>query len=205
MVVKPIRVIFSYVLSLYIAVWLLLCVFYGQLYGFQMPLWADWEGGLQEKSRWIWQYLLDDNNFTLVNMEGLSVAERRHLLDVKRILQAIEQLCYIGIIVTGCSVAIGWFVLKKSFCGLFQQIAISLFSLIVFLGILAIVNFFDYFLLLHEILFEKDTWFFSGDSLLIRLFPFQYFQQFLFFLLLFSLLLVFLFFVFYSRCKRPFI
>lgn len=105
--------------------------------------------------------------------------ESSHLKDVKRILTAVKQFYYTSVILLAAAVIY----LFKS--GKFLQLMPKTFilsgsiSLLLLLAIfLASLNFDSFFSLLHKPFFSSGTWLFPADSLLISLFPEQFFSDF---------------------------
>lgn len=132
---------------------------------------------LQASSQWVWQYLLHEPTLHLPNTSLLDISARRHLLDVKRILVTFQHTTLI-LAVFG---AVLVFLQARPAARLLHllgwtgRMGMSLMAIGMILGI---VDFRWAFIQLHKLLFLERTWVFPDDSLLIRLFPLEYFQQF---------------------------
>lgn len=121
-------------------------------------------------------YLLRGMGNELPEMAYLSPAEAFHLLDVRQLFARVDRLF---VIVLACCLLLlyGWkrfasgcLALRSGYLGL---------ACILLLGLLmALGGFVPLFVLLHYWLFPAGNWVFPDDSLLIRLFPLDYFFRF---------------------------
>ncbi|MBJ6611367.1 MAG: DUF1461 domain-containing protein [Candidatus Thiothrix moscowensis] len=132
---------------------------------------------LQASSQWVWQYLLHDSVLNLPNTSLLDMSARRHMLDVKRILATFQQATLLLAAVGGLLLILQ----ARPAANLRRLLDWSGrmgMSLMAVGMVAASVDFRWAFILLHKLLFLERTWVFPDDSLLIRLFPLEYFQQF---------------------------
>jgi hypothetical protein len=138
-----------------------------------------------------WTYLLKQQYLNFIDLDIYNIHEKRHLLDVKRVLETLYHLWLLLLITT----TIGMIIFRNDYKKITKQVANLGLFLILFLVFMSIdfINNFDF---LHSLLFNAKTWVFSNDSILIELFPLIYFQQFFFFLLTGSLILFTLLFFF---------
>lgn len=149
------------------------------LMGLIYTLRPDVTTSLQLLSQWVWNYLLIDPLLYLPNTNELSIEERRHLLDVKRVLRHVHWVWWLscGIaLLTGGGIGYwqGWQAIRS-----FMRISAWLIvSITVLSGLVAFVDFSGSFNELHGLFFKANTWVFPTNSTIIRLFPFAYFQTF---------------------------
>jgi|GEM_PF-3733364 hypothetical protein len=122
----------------------------------------------QPTQQQVWAYLFDDNN-GLPPSGFLTVAERRHLLTVKRLLNQVKWLTY------GFSTVLLLLVYNS------HQVYRSLLASVWLLGLggcaVLLLDFRGFFIQLHGLLFDGN-WLFAKDSGLIVAFPWAYFQKF---------------------------
>jgi len=125
-----------------------------------------------------WNYLLKQKYITFIDLDLFNLYEKRHLLDVKKILKESHVLWMMF-----GSLA---FLLLVIF---FKRVVkyIARFGLIstLFLTLLAF-DFQNSFRLFHTMIFTNQSWIFLKNSLLIELFPTLYFQEFFAMFLLIS-------------------
>lgn len=119
-------------------------------------------------------YLLGAGEDGFPYMEWLTLAEKRHLLDVRRLFTNIEQYFH-------------WVLVGSALLLILQQRATSRvlwasgylgIMSVLLLSLLLLGGFVPLFVFLHTLLFPIGTWVFSADSSLIRLFPLDYFFRF---------------------------
>lgn len=179
------------------AVWLYLLSAYMLLHFFRMPIGYDDSYHLMTELTQVWSYLLDGKVPVFISWDALSARGLRHLMDVKYILQYwYYGLCIVSpffILLLG----IAWY--RGRLCSLLWVISIFLIMFLLFLVIIATVNFKESFDFIHQLVFKEGSWYFYKSSLLIKLFPLEYFKQFFFIhsLFLFSLSVMSIFI-----CKR---
>ena len=173
-------------ISLSLLVTLFLGIGLGLLYGYYYFA----QHSIQQDEIFI--YLLGHHSTGLLNADYLNIAEKRHLLDVKRLLidsKSLFKYSFLGNI---------------SFLLLFRKhlYKTPLFKYVTALGFSTILasillttwlGFKELFTLLHTPFFNNNTWLFPKDSLLIQLFPIEYFYQ---FALLYVTLTLFILFIF---------
>lgn len=151
----------------------MLFFFHLLLYTFQPQAPDD----LKDAGEWIWRYLLDDPSLRLPNTDLLDMRSRRHMLDVKRILVELRHIWW-GVTATFLLLfLLQWRKRLRLAQTLCWSGYIGLGTLLAG-GMLAVLNFRWAFIMLHYLLFSGMTWVFPADSVLIRLFPLNYFQQF---------------------------
>ncbi len=105
--------------------------------------------------------------------------ESSHLEDVRRVLMSVKRLYY-GAIVILASAAI-YLLSKRRFVQLMPKafiIAGAASLLLLLLLFLFSLNFDSFFSFIHKPFFSSGTWLFPADSLLISLFPQQFFNDF---------------------------
>lgn len=121
-------------------------------------------------------YLLGAGGDGLPDIGFLNFAEARHLLDVRRLFAGVEHLFYW---ILPCSVLL--LVLQQRFAkgGVLLRIGYLGLASILLPGLLMLLGgFVPLFILLHTLLFPAGTWVFPDDSILIQLFPLDYFFHF---------------------------
>ncbi len=130
-----------------------------------------------------WRYLLEEPYEHLINSKAYSIEERRHLLDVKRLINDFKE----GVLLTlGIFLVFVLLLVVKKQVSKDDIIQINTISIIAALGfgLLGIVFFNHFFNQLHTLFFHNGSWVFSEMSLLIKLFPYRYFQEFFIIVLL---------------------
>jgi len=167
-----------------------LSIFELLLFTFQAPLGTNLADHTAYDS--IWNYLLRQEYQSFIDLDELTLHEKRHLLDVKRILDETHIL---------------WMMLLPfallSFVFFFSKIRdyflISAFFFKFMLIVLFGYDFLASFEHFHALLFVSNSWTFTEDTVLIKLFPLNYFQEFLMLFCLLSLLVMLLVFVLKKR------
>jgi integral membrane protein (TIGR01906 family) len=116
-------------------------------------------------------YLTDSGNLdsTLDSVEGLTAAEKSHLADVKDIMNDLPILFLVLLLV--------WLTLfsrikEKRKILLYGGLAAAVIPLILYA-----VPFDAVFNLFHQIVFPQGNWIFAPDSLLIQIYPIQFFYD----------------------------
>lgn len=151
--------------------------FLALIYLYQQPTSSKLSPDTHIKSYIVWDYLLHSPTNNLLTLDALSVAEKRHLLDVKRLLSHLHTAC---ISLWLASVVAFLFLKKVMFKQTLRYTAIITLMLLGLSSLLAFIyGFKASFILFHQLLFPAGTWWFSTDSLLIHIFPLVYFQEFI--------------------------
>ena len=125
----------------------------------------------------IFTYLLTHQNNDLFNVNYLNVAEKRHLLDVKRLFINIIQVFQYCIF----SCFILWLLFhKKLFISQLRNRLLTIGFILIIASIVlnSIFGFDTLFASLHQPFFIENTWLFPKESALIQHFPREYFYQF---------------------------
>ncbi|OQX05345.1 MAG: hypothetical protein BWK73_33830 [Thiothrix lacustris] len=154
----------SWVLGLYLGIWVVLLHIYA-VAGEAIVLRQD-----------IVAYLFGAGTERLPSMTALNLAEARHLLDVRRLFAALENLFYA---VLGISTLL--LMLQRHFAAGRMWLLTGYMGLIsiLLLGLsIALDGFVPLFVWLHTVVFPAGTWVFPDNSVLIQLFPLAYFLQF---------------------------
>ncbi|HFU76486.1 MAG TPA: DUF1461 domain-containing protein [Arcobacter sp.] len=131
-----------------------------------------------------WAYLLKQQYISFIDLDIYNISEKRHLLDVKRVLESTYN---VWLILLGISF-IGLTIFRKTYKVFIQQTAI-LGLIVSALLIVSSINFISVFEFMHSLFFNAKTWIFPKESMLIELFPLVYFQQFFFLFLIGSIIL----------------
>ncbi len=127
--------------------------------------------------REIIDYLLNQEYYGLFNVNYLSVYEKRHLLDVKKLFSFSD-----NILMFSNSGNIFVFLISIVYLNIKD-----LLTKIVYLGFATIllwtclviwIDFIYLFHVLHKLLFIKNTWIFYPESRLTQVFPLDYFYKF---------------------------
>ena len=134
---------------------------------------------------------------SLIDLDIYSIHEKRHLLDVKRVLKVTYQLWMILLVLS--SIISIFF--RNSYRIFFRRVSILGLS-ICFILLVSSISFIDSFNFLHTLLFNNQTWIFPNNSMLIELFPLVYFQQFFFFFLIGNIIL-FISLLFLNNPRHP--
>jgi len=170
-----VKKLFYFFLSILILISIYLSLFELLIHTFKTPCDATWT------------YLLKQQYISLIDSDMFTIYEKRHLLDVKRLLETTQRIWIVSITL---SLIILYFFRKS--IKIMTKIGISINLLLLLFSF----NFLNNFKLLHTFLFQESTWSFSKSSSLIQCFPLEYFQSFLtLFLLLSSLIFIFLFWI----------
>jgi integral membrane protein (TIGR01906 family) len=135
----------------------------------------------------IYEYLLIEPYTYLPNMSFVDIKERRHLLDVKRLLIVAEWGSMLSLVVfLLLSFASSLFKSAANFFMLLSRMGKYCFWFNTFVAIAILIFFEKYFLLFHEVFFKQGTWIFRESGTLVNLFPLDFFQRFVFLFLFFS-------------------
>jgi uncharacterized membrane protein len=118
-------------------------------------------------------YLLLADNSGFILLDNFTLFEKRHLLDVKRLIAALQSVFILSGLL---SVVIIIYRLQLGI--ILRNVFMLLLVLSAVLFFLILCAFSYIFEQLHPYLFVHNSWFFSDDSQLILLFPLDYFQTF---------------------------
>ena len=175
-----VKIFFYFILALIVLISIYLSVFELLLHSFHTPLGSELKEPIFQEATWT--YLLHQKYITLIDLDHYTLHERRHLLDVKNILETTYRLWIY-------SIALSILILFTTFRTIIKYI-IHIGVILNILFILLSFNFLKSFDFFHSLFFKSNSWIFSQDSILIEYFPLIYFQEFfiLFFLLSFTLL-----------------
>jgi len=126
------------------------------------------------KHQEVLSYLLLTDNSGFIKIESFTLFEKRHLLDVKILLNNIQQIFILGVVL---SLAV-LFIFHDRIKSLFYR----MFFIFVIFGsillLLILIDFPYFFEALHPYFFTEGSWLFNKESHIIILFPIIYFQQF---------------------------
>jgi integral membrane protein (TIGR01906 family) len=137
-----------------------------------------------------WIYLLKQHYISFIEIDDFNIYEKRHLLDVKRVLET-TYLIWISLFSLALFIVILSFI--KKFTKILLRYVIITGVTTNMLLLLLSFNFLNSFNLFHRLFFSQNSWYFPKDSLLIKCFPLLYFQEFsLLFLILTFLTFAFL-------------
>lgn len=143
-------------------------VFFLQLYGYY---YLELDSITHQK---VLYYLLISNESGFIQMERFTLFEKRHLLDVKRLIDLLHRIFIISTLLSAIMVIFS----HHLFTLLLRR---TLWLLLIFniTLLLLVISHFPYlFESLHPYFFIKNSWLFSKESQLILLFPLSYFQHF---------------------------
>jgi integral membrane protein (TIGR01906 family) len=143
---------------------------------------------LQERLHWSGisiDYLLNNADISFLgdltfmdNVPLFNGRELSHMHDVKNVVQPVLAVAYgvwIFILALGLWARFGgWW--PQFVRGLWRGGWLTV-GLVVVLGILAAVSFWQFFTLFHELFFTGDSWMFLYSDTLIRLFPMRFWQD----------------------------
>lgn len=136
---------------------------------------------------WVWRYLLVDSTIQLPNTAMFDMQGRRHLLDIKRLITTQQTGFYI-IAAASFLGAVLYVPLRSTLPRLLTLLGLGGIVLLCIIALAGLFGFLELFTAFHQVLFTGNSWIFPADSKLIRLFPLEYFQQFLFLWVLLCLL-----------------
>ena len=128
-------------------------------------------------SNWLWDYLLHNPHFDLPNTDLLVMRERRHMLDVKHALFDMRHVwwfslgLWLSLLAAQYRPTTQWRLALR----MTTYVGVTIVSIA---GIMATVDFHASFNLLHYLFFTGRSWVFPAGSLIIQLFPLNYFEQF---------------------------
>jgi uncharacterized membrane protein len=172
-----VKKVFYFILAIIVLMAIYLSIFEILLHIFQSPFGDD--VSQNENHNAIWVYLLQQQYESFIDLDQLNIHEKRHLLDVKRILEKVYTIWTI-------LMPIGTLLFIMFFKKLISSIFISTLVINLLIFSLFSYNFLVSFDLFHAMLFTGNSWKFPDDSLLIQIFPLNYFQEFLILFLLIS-------------------
>ncbi|MGV6808844.1 MAG: lipoprotein intramolecular transacylase Lit [bacterium] len=145
-------------------------------------------------------YLLLQDTTHFLQINELTLYERRHLFDVKQLFQHLEQFFVYSLVFNSLMYILArhyphYFTLNLTYFAYLALSPLCLVTLaIIFFGFLPTFNY------LHSFFFPPQSWIFPKDSTLIQLFPLDYFFNFA--LVYFSLLLTIFLLVYWLKRKR---
>tara|TARA_Y100000310_G_scaffold163763_1_gene163560 strand:- start:82 stop:762 length:681 start_codon:yes stop_codon:yes gene_type:complete len=126
--------------------------------------------------------LLDyfNNNKEIIEQEEFTQEEKLHFLDVKNTIRAISSILLLSIMMTAMLLIYLFEETKKKRLRnlSFYIINGSSITIVIVISIYLLSQNFNYFFtLFHSLLFKAGTWIFPAESLSIRLFPLELFQE----------------------------
>ena len=121
----------------------------------------------------VWNYLLKQRYITFIDLDIFTIHEKRHLLDVKRVLENSYNI-WLWLFTTTIFLL---FILKEKRGEVLNRSRVVTIIIAVSL-ILISLNFLDSFNSFHTLFFKNQSWIFDPNSTLIEIFPIEYFQQF---------------------------
>jgi len=184
---------FYFCVALLVVLTLYLSIFELLLYTFQSPFGSN--VSKNEQYHKVWVYLLEQKYESFIDLESLSIHEKRHFLDVKRLLEEVHTfwmlLSPLGVLalVLFFKKMMPYFLLMGL---VFKLMIIGLFGM----------NFIGSFDSIHAFFFVSNSWRFPETSLIIELFPLHYFQEFLMLLMLLIFVSFMVMGFFYLLLKR---
>ncbi len=109
--------------------------------------------------------------------EGFDARAKDHLQDVRRLIAAVRVIGVIALSVVGLAVPVlarrgAGDVLR----GALRDGALALTTLVLLATATALLGFDRFFTFFHSVFFAEGTWVFASDSLLIQLFPVEFWQ-----------------------------
>jgi uncharacterized membrane protein len=119
-------------------------------------------------------YVAISSESGFIQMDRFTLPEKRHLLDVKRLIDSLQQILIISTLLS----AILFTFLHHQFISVLRS---ALFLLLIFSVVLLVIviSYFPYlFKSLHPYFFIGDSWLFNKNSQILQLFPIGYFQSF---------------------------
>ena len=182
-----VKKIIYFILAITLLIAIYLTLFEILLYNFHYPFNSPIKDPTTHTHTWI--YLLKQHYISLIEVDAFNIHEKRHLLDVKRILETTHLL---WIIVSSFTLLITLLLfIKKELKNILKQ-SIIIGTAINTLLIMLSFNFLNSFNTFHKLFFTKNSWSFPKNSLLIDCFPLLYFQEFfaLFLILSFLILII---------------
>lgn len=165
-----VKKVFYFALAMMVLLTIYLSIFETLLHTFQSSFGNDMSQN--ENHNAIWVYLLQQQYESFIELEQLSIHEKRHLLDVKRILEDVYTVW--TVLVPLGTVLLVLFFNKIVAYVFYVGLALNL-SVILLFG----YNFISSFDRFHAFFFVTNSWRFPQDSILIEVFPLNYFQEFL--------------------------
>jgi len=185
-----VKKLFYFLLAITFLIALYLTIFELLLHSFHAPFNGTIKDPIVHDTTW--SYLIEQEYITFIELDLFNIYEKRHLLDVKKVLENSYSL---WLYFSSLSLLILTIVIitSKNTLKIVSQYMVNLgiISLLILLG--SSFNFLNTFNLFHSFFFTQNSWMFPKESLLIETFPLRYFQEFfLLFLVLTFLVLIFL-------------
>jgi uncharacterized membrane protein len=179
--------VFYIALAMIVLIAIYLSIFQLLLYTFHSPFNSTISSSEAHNKMWI--YLLHQHYDSFIELEPLTIHEKRHLLDVKRVLEDTYTVWRVFIAFGIVSLVLFF---NKIISYVFYVGLLLNLSIILLFG----YNFLASFDTFHAFFFVSNSWRFSEASLLIEIFPLNYFQEFLIlFVLISSILFALLYFL----------
>jgi integral membrane protein (TIGR01906 family) len=157
---------------------------------YNMPAFPPDQYGFSKDDRLHWSryaivYLINDASVAYLGdlkfPDGKPLFNERelsHMLDVKTLVQTVLKIFYVSI---AALVALGlWAWFGKWMDDYRRGVSRGgwlTVALILGLGVFAVISFWDFFTVFHEIFFTGDSWLFYYSDTLIRLFPMRFWQD----------------------------
>lgn len=108
-------------------------------------------------------------------LESFNEQEARHMQDVKRIVDVLILLFYLSLIMFVFTS--GYLMYEKKFTkNVFVYSSLASIAVIVLIFLLS-MNFQAFFIKFHQVFFSNNLWLFSKDSVLVNLFPLEFFKD----------------------------
>ena len=182
-----------FILAIILLTAIYLTLFELLLHNFHYPFNTPIKDPITHSNTWI--YLLKQQYISLIEVDAFNINEKRHLLDVKRVLETTHFLWIIFSSFTLLLLIISFIkkILKKVL-----NYSIAIGAVINTLFIILSFNFLNSFNGFHKLFFAQNSWNFPKNSLLIDCFPLLYFQEFFALFLILSFL-IFIILNFYAK------
>ncbi|MEB4590218.1 DUF1461 domain-containing protein [Candidatus Thiothrix sp. Deng01] len=154
----------SLVLAIFLGVWVVLLHVY------------PWLPEASPQRQAIVAYLLRGMGNDLPDLPFLNPGEAFHLLDVRQLFARLDQLS--AVVLLSC---LSLLYAQKRFAGgrvMLRAGYLGLAFILLPLALMLAGGFVPLFIVLHTLLFPPNTWVFPDDSILVQLFPLDYFFRF---------------------------
>jgi len=179
-----VKKLFYFLLAITLLIAIYLTIFEFLLSNFHSPFNSEIKEPTAHNATWI--YLLKQHYITFIEIDLFNIHEKRHLLDVKRVLDRTYSIWITLLSLTLLILIISF--IKNWIKKLLQYVVVIGTTINIFLTLLSL-NFLNSFNLFHSLFFAQNSWSFPNNSILIECFPLLYFQEFFLFFLILSFLI----------------
>ena len=183
---------------------------------YQLPGFPQDMYGFSQNERFVYSniamdYLLNGSEIDFLASQqfpdGSSLFNSRELSHMEDVKNVVKSSLAIGYLTCILFIILGVLSIRLKLTNLFlkgiRYGGWVILGLIAFIGIFALISFWNFFAVFHSLFFQGDSWIFSYSDTLIRLFPLKFWQDAFLFEGIFAIITSFVILIFTKQRIRP--